>query len=197
MPNGQEIVSSIYGAWRILRFDPGALTHFNQTVEGFWRSFFAALLVAPAYLVSSLVRFFSLPAEDTAEVDPLAFLTLRLLGFALAWIAFPVAMIWLTRLLQFGQRYVVYIIVWNWSSVVAMAIMLPLVILLSLGVFPEGIAGGIMIFAFGCVLFYAYLVARVGLECGTGTAIAIVVFEVVLDHLVDLGVSRLFQSPLL
>ena len=195
MLSGQEIVSSIYGAWRILRFDPRALDHFDLTIEGFWRSFFAALLVAPAYAVSSLIRYTSVPAEETADIDPVAFIVVRLIGFALAWAAFPVAMIWVSRLLQLGHRYVTYIVVWNWSSVITMAIMLPLAMLLSLGFVPTGLASGVMIFAFGYVLFYAYLVARAGLACGTGTAIAIVVFEIALNHLMDLGAGKLFQLP--
>ena len=197
MPGGQEIVSSIYGAWRILRLDPHALDHFNLSVEGFWHSFFAVLLVAPGIVLLVLIGYDSLPVEKTAETSRAYAVVAHLTGFLLARAAFPVAMIWVSRLLKLEQRYTTYIIIWNWSMIIAMAIMLPLAILLSLGVLSPGLVGGIMIFAFGYVLFFAYLVARIGLACGAGTAVAIVVFDEALEHLVDLGVSTLLQAPAL
>ena len=42
MPLNQEVARSIFAAWRIARFDAGAMNYFNLTLEGFWRSFFAA-----------------------------------------------------------------------------------------------------------------------------------------------------------
>ena len=48
MPDRQEVLSALYGAYRLAWFDVSGMTFLNLTVEGFWRSFFAAVLVAPA-----------------------------------------------------------------------------------------------------------------------------------------------------
>ena len=40
------------------------MAHFNLTVEGFWRSFFAAVLVAPAYAILVGMQL-SAEAEDS------------------------------------------------------------------------------------------------------------------------------------
>ena len=51
-----EINSSIYGAWRLARRDPGGMNYMNLSVDGFWRSFIAIGLSAPAYILILLVQ---------------------------------------------------------------------------------------------------------------------------------------------
>jgi len=197
MPSSQEIVGSLYGAWRILRMDPAALGHFNQSIDGFWRSFFAIVLVLPIFAFVTYVGIDATPDEEAERVlarGPLV--VIHALALLLAWAAFPAAMIWLSRMLGLGHRYVTYIIVWNWSNVISAAIFLFVMLLLVTGLLPQGVGAGLGIFAFGYVLFYSYLVARAGLACPAGTAIGIVVFEVVLEHVIDLAVTSLLQSAL-
>lgn len=197
MPSSQEIVGSLYGAWRILRMDPGALGYFNQSIDGFWRSFFAIVLVVPIFAFVSYVGIDAVPEEEVeTALAPGTLVLIHAVALLVAWAAFPTAMIWLSRMLDLGHRYVTYIIVWNWSNVISAAIFLVVMLLMVTGLLPVGVASALGVFAFGYVLFYSYLVARAGLGCTTGTAIGIVVFEVVLEHVIDLGVSGLLQSAL-
>ena len=48
IPSPLEIAYGIYGAWRLARLDVTGMEVFDRTVAGFWKSFFAAVLVAPA-----------------------------------------------------------------------------------------------------------------------------------------------------
>lgn len=196
MPSRQEILGSLYGAWRILRMDPAALGYFNQTADGFWNSFFAIVLVTPAFALISYIGAESLPPDALGQPPSTGLLVFgHLLAFLGAWVAYPVAMIWLTRLLGLSHRYVLYIVVWNWSNVVGAAIFLLVTLLLWTGLIPSGLSDALQIFTFGYVLFYSYLVARAGLDCTLGTAIGVVVFEVVLEHIIDLAVGALLQVP--
>ena len=52
MPDRQEVASSLYGAWRLACLDESGMGYFNISVEGFWRSFFAAVLLAPVYMLA-------------------------------------------------------------------------------------------------------------------------------------------------
>lgn len=199
MPSGQEIVNSLYGAWRLLRADAGALQYFNQSIEGFWRSFFAMVLVAPMLLVVTLVHLGTetpTDAEAGVELGAGAQVFVRLIGFAVAWAAYPLVMIWVTRMLSLSHRYVVYIIAWNWSNVIGNGILLVVALVLASGIFSPGIAGALSIFAFGYILFYTYLVTKIGLACATGTAIGLVVFEVLLEPVIDLTVGSLLRALL-
>ena len=56
-----EVVYATYGAWRLARFDCQGLQYFDNTPEAFWRSFYAAVIVAPPFAV--------LTALQLAEVE--------------------------------------------------------------------------------------------------------------------------------
>jgi hypothetical protein len=197
MPGAQEIVNSLYGAWRLLRGDANAMTFFNHSIEGFWRSFFAVVLVAPMLLLIVLMNQAAMPAdEDAVAPTGAATVFVQLAGFALAWAAYPIAMVWISRMLQLGHRYVGYIIAWNWSNVVGATIMLLVRLIVATEILPTGIAGALSVFAFGYILFYAYMVTKIGLACATGTAIALVIFEVLLEPVIDLSVGGLLRALL-
>ena len=195
MPSRQEIWSSIYGAWRILRFDPNALQHFNLTIEGFWRSFFAFVLVAPIVLVATLLSYEQLPEEARSAFDPTTIAVTQLISHVLIWIAMPVAMIGICRLLNLTHRYVTFIIIWNWANFVAASIMLVPGLILTTGLLSPGFGQIVMVLVLGYVLFYNYLVAKYGLECTTGIAIGIVVFDLVISIFIEYAISSLFQLP--
>ena len=72
----QEIFEGLYGAWRLLLGDRGAIALFDNSVAGFWKSFFAAIFVVSILLVISIV------VAPTAVVVPI--LLLIIVGFYLA-----------------------------------------------------------------------------------------------------------------
>ena len=191
MPPGQEIVSSIYGAWRVALMDSNAFSHFNQTIEGFWRSFFAMVLVVPIFAFHTAIGYSSRPIEEIQVHDMADVVAIQVLAMLLAWIAFPVAMIWVSRLLRVEHRYVPYIIALNWATVIAIAIMLITTLLHSVEVIPRGLAGSFLVFAIGYVFFYQFLVARGGLQTGTGTAIGVVAFDFALGQLINTAFGAL------
>ena len=49
IPSTTEIAYAFYGAWRLAHLDASGLKYFDTSLDGFWKSFFAAVLVAPAY----------------------------------------------------------------------------------------------------------------------------------------------------
>ena len=75
MPDREEVLGALYGAYRLARIDPAGMTYFNLSFEGFWRSFFAAVLVAPAYAVAH---------NWTAVLQTAVFLAVVVLGPILA-----------------------------------------------------------------------------------------------------------------
>ena len=66
MPPKQEIVASLYGAWRLMRLDPTGMTYFNLSSDGFWRSFFAAVMIAPFYVALAYIKFAGEPEARAA-----------------------------------------------------------------------------------------------------------------------------------
>lgn len=196
MPSYTEIIRSIYGAWRIARMDPEALKYFNVSIEGFWRSFFAILIVAPFFLLSRSVAdsSFSPDAENILGKEGYDFLIFRIGVFIVGWISFPILMVPLARLLNLSSTYVPYIIAWNWSTVVASIFLLPASLIVGYGLMPDNLAGFIFMVIYVTILFYGYLVARSGLGCSAVTAIAIVLIDFLLSLLIGAGAEHLSYS---
>ena len=189
-----EITKSINGAWRIARMDQNALNYFNMSIEGFWRSFLAVLIVVPLYVVFLVLNLGQLSGMElhVGSATPTDFyVAIKLAAHILGWLAFPVVMIPISRLMDLSQSYVPYIIVWNWSNVLVMAVILPAVLL-----FPPSAQSGqsaklILMAAQITVLFYGYLVARAGLQCKILTAIGVVMLDLLLGLLFNLLAGRL------
>ena len=107
-----EIVSSLTGAVRLALGDTGAMSCFNRTIEGFWNSFFAAVLAAPGYLALALLSF-----EETPIANPLRVFLVESIAYVIGWVAFPLAMVYVARALGREKRYVNYIVAFNWAHV--------------------------------------------------------------------------------
>jgi len=189
-----EITKSINGAWRIARMDQNALNYFNISIEGFWRSFIAILIVAPFYLIFLVLNHDQLSTTELsteAATSKEFYVSMKLIAHILGWLVFPVVMIPISRLMDLSQRYIPYIIVWNWSNVLVMVVILPAVL-----IFPPSEHSGqsaklILMAAQITVLFYGYLVARAGLECKTLTAIGVVMLDLLFGLLFNLLAGRL------
>lgn len=197
MSLGAEIARSIRGAFRIAMLDADAPRWFNLSVEGFWRSFLAPVMLAPFYF--GLILYDAgagagagagAAAEGVDAADPDGLILLRVLSFTLGWVVYPLAMIPIARMLQLGGAYVPYIIMWNWSAVPQAALMVPA--LLAVEIMQPRAAGLLFMSAMLTVLFYGYLVARAGLRCAPATAAGVVVLDLVLSLLINAGVRVLF-----
>ena len=180
-----EIKSSIYGAWRVALADPTALRHFNLTIDGFWNSFVAIPIVLVLVLPQFVFDHAAVSREAGETISVEFFTTIKVATFLAAWIVFPLAMTAIARLLQLSDRYVQFVIVWNWGNVVGSAFMLPAAALHGFAFPTEGMAGTILLMFVLALLYYGVQVARAGLACGLGTAAGILVFEFVLHLLID------------
>ena len=189
-----EITQSLNGAWRIARMDQNALNYFNMSIEGFWRSFLAVLIVLPLYvvfLVLNLGQLSGMELPTGSATSKELYVAIKLAAHILGWLAFPVVMIPISRLMDLSQSYVPYIIVWNWSNVLVMAVILPAVLLFPPSAQSDQSAKLILMAAQITVLFYGYLVARVGLQCKILTAIGVVMLDLLLGLLFNLLAGRL------
>jgi hypothetical protein len=182
MPDRAEVLSALYGAYRLAWFDISGMTFFNLTVDGFWRSFFAAVLVAPAYAVLVGLR---IPAED---VNIALVLVTESIGYILAWCAFPIVALVLTRLLGLDRNYVALIVAHNWSAVLQMAAFVA-VILLG-GILPA--AGGTLLVAATtlAILVYQWFVIRTALRTSGGVALMLLLVDLVITSIISAGADR-------
>jgi hypothetical protein len=177
-----EIGRGLSGSVRLLRKDHHGLSQFDVSVAGFWRSFAAIALAAPALVVGvAQARI-----EEGAAGLPVGAPGLVLhesLPFALAWIAFPVAMIFFVRLMGLEQRYVPFVVAYNWTSVVAAGILALPSLFRVVGLATPALA---FVFAIGfgvIVAHYRWFMARAALGVSGGLAAVVVAYDFVVTGL--------------
>jgi hypothetical protein len=186
MPDRAEVLSALHGAYRLAWFDPAGMTHFNLTFDGFWRSFFAAILVAPAYAVLVGLQV----AGEAEPVDPGLLLLTESIGYVLAWAAFPLIAIVLTRLLGLGGNYVALIVALNWTAVLQTALFLAVVLIGPL--LPEGLGTLAITLTTGAILVYQWFVIRTALQTTSGVALMLLLVDLVITSLINMGANRVF-----
>jgi len=182
-----EIRYSIAGALRLARGDAGGLEHFDNSIERFWRSFWAAAICAPMYFVILFSVERPTPIKDWTYTVLSTGLT-----YIILWALWPLAMIYLSQWMDRAGHYFRYVQAINWAQVVGTALQL-LVVLLAQGAGNQGLAV-MLIFAWGAVLVYEWYVSRLALEVTNLQAVGVVAFNLVLTYVVSSGVAALGRS---
>ena len=176
----RETTYALFGAWRLAHFDLQGTVYFNRSREGALRSFWVAAILLPAYAVLVLLRL----ADQPVTVGWPALILIHGLGYVVAWTAFPVAMLWVARLLDRDEEYFGYLAMYNWTQVLAMVPVLAINALRAGGLMP---APALEIFGLAvdlAVLAYAWFIARAGLRIGPFGAIGVVALDILLSELV-------------
>ena len=174
------------GAVRLVRLDTQALAYFGDTAADFWRSFLAAAVVAPLFLLYLVIRFFE---SETGGSFP-AYLFAQMLAYAIAWLAFPLVMLYAAPVLQKEDRMVRYLVAYNWLSLIQNGVYLPVVMLGITGTFAQGLSNFLAMIALIWVLGMTLFVTRKALEVPFGMAAGIVVMDLLLGVLIEVLTSR-------
>ncbi len=190
MPSYRDIVYGIYGALRLARLDAGAMSYFERTPAGFWKSFFAAVIVAPGFAI--IIAYELSRIVPGIEAGALRVFLVQIVAYVLGWAAFPVLVHQICEATGRGEAYIGYIVAYNWSKVIQIAVFLPVIGLIALG--APGADGGWMLrlaVSF-LILFYQWFITRTALAV---TAMGAVGY-VVLDFVIDLTIRMITLSML-
>ncbi len=166
IPSSQEILYRIYGAWRLARFDAGGAQFFDDAPDAAIRSFFAAVLVAPAYTVLLLLR-----ADSGSDVEPLLQVLVYALTFSLDWTVFPVVTHRICQLIDRERAFFRYLSAKNWASMIAYHLLLVLTILAVGGVIPAALLPVAILGFRAYLLGYLWFITRHCLDVSAPAAI--------------------------
>src|SRR4029077_13406587 len=105
---------ALAGSLRLARGEPGGLSFFDRSLDGFWRSFRAAVICYPLYLVLLSMR---VSVAEWQRSGGWRIVIVETIGYVIAWGAFPLLMIdvplWIGRANRFFNCMVPY----NWCQV--------------------------------------------------------------------------------
>lgn len=185
MPPFAEIRHYVEGALRLAKGDTGGMEHFDFSTDGFFRSFWAILIVAPGYAI--------LVADQHARAGTeggFALVLAESVSYVLGWLALPVIAVFLTRFFGVAGRYVPLIVALNWSSLVQIAAFLAP---LALGVIlPGPLIPLLMMLVTGAVLFYQGFIIKTALGCPVPIAVTFLAADLIAVMLINGIVMALF-----
>lgn len=169
------------GMIRVARLRPDGISAFDATPQGFWRSFWAAAILAPLAATTMLFE----AADLGSEAEPTRFLLLQAIAYVVNWVAFPLLMLRIADLLQRGHNYFRYMVAYNWFRLLQAAVVYPISLLALSQMVPDDAVAFLSLVVISAMLLYDWFIAKSALEIDGGTAAAIVIIGFLLGILVN------------
>ena len=178
----REIIAALYGAIGIARLDENLFAVFDTSQRGFWRSFWAAALVAPGVAVLTLAGY---AVQGLAEAGVTWTVVAEVSAYVMSWVLWPLVMAHLAPGMGVQDRLFAYLVPYNWFRVLEIAVLVPVIGASMVGAVPP--AGGLFLSALvtAGILFYEGWIARKTLGVGVMTAVLLVAVDFLLHITID------------
>jgi branched-subunit amino acid transport protein AzlD len=184
-----EVRLALVGALRLAKGDRGGLSCFDRSLDGFWRSFRAAVIAYPLYLMLLMMR---VTIAEWERSGGFYIIGVETIAYVVAWVAFPLAMLTVTRWINRSHRFFDFMVPYNWSQLPQSA----LFVLVGLQAESQAVSAQpaqvIEIAAAIAVLAYEWFVARVALETTAAAAALVVLVDLVLGVFISHVASSLY-----
>jgi hypothetical protein len=177
-----EVQLAVGGALRLARGDPRGLDFFDTSIDGFWRSFRAALICYPFFL---MLLGFRVSTAHWEEAGVARIIALETIGYVISWVAFPLLVLPLTRWLGREDRFLAFMVAYNWSQLPQTALFVILGADAASGLLPAGVTQIADFAAAVAVLLYEWYIARVALAVSASQAVSVVLLDLVLGSVLS------------
>lgn len=189
VPGPSEIIRAVYGCWCLALGRPGAIDLFDRSETGFFRSFFAAVLVLPAFVLSDIVHG-SAAWLDGGLLDWVSYA----LRYAVYWLVFPMAACIIAEKIGVLDRILDLLVPYNWVTL-PFGYLFCALTLIGSGEGPVAdLAGNLSVFAWLGLLFLMFRWARALLGVSTLMAIGFVLADELFSTLAYLLLESIAAS---
>lgn len=155
-PSRTEIATALQATYRIALRDRAAPWMLDDSVTGFVKSFFAAVLLAPLYALVVVIRSY----PDQAPDDTLGVLLVEGAAYFTGWLLWPVIAFEIARFFSVRAAWRRYVVAYNWSHVWIMLLQLPVLALSQSGMIESQAGSFATIITLLLVVAYRFLLAR-------------------------------------
>jgi hypothetical protein len=184
-----EVGLALRGALRLARGDRGGLSCFDRSLDGFWRSFRGAIIAYPLYLVLLSMR---VTVTEWERSGGLWITLVETIAYVIAWAAFPLIMLTVTRWIDRTNRFFDFMVPYNWSQVPQSALFVLVGLETESGVLGAQAAAAVEAIAVIAVLLYEWYIARVALDTTAYAAAFIVFVDLILGALINHVAATLY-----
>jgi len=184
-----ELRFALIGLFRLARGDRGGLDCFDRTLDGFWRSFRAAIVCYPLYLMLLTMR---VADADWQRSGGIRIVTVETIAYVISWTAFPLVMLNVARWIGRAERFFDFMVPYNWYQL-PQSMLFVLVGLISAGGPPDsGVAQLAAVAGAAAVLGYEWYLARVAFDTTRSAAALVVLVDLVLGAVIDWSAGSLY-----
>jgi hypothetical protein len=170
------ITAGLAGAFLLGRGRPHGLILMEDTPEGAWRSFAAALVCLPAFLA---IRFFAWASLGVPDGGVTRALTAETTGYVIAWAAFGLVSLGLANAWGRVAQWPRFIAAWNWTNVVQYLVLLALTLPGVVGA-PDGLVQVLTLVGLAYAIWLEWFVTRHALGVDGMRSAAMVGLDLVL-----------------
>ncbi|NWG44936.1 MAG: hypothetical protein HXY25_00095 [Alphaproteobacteria bacterium] len=190
-----QVMRGLGAALALLRREPEAIKRFDNSVGGFWSSFWALPIAIPFFapIHSGQLRLAEEILREAGEAlptgDPLGFWPAVVMAL-IQWTTMPIVMILVVRMLRLTRRYALYVIAYNWGSLLWTILVSGVMALYTLGIVPLGYFQIVFLMLGLGQVYYQWYIARQALGVSIFNAIAITVLYGSLSIIVGLTLAQ-------
>jgi hypothetical protein len=172
MLSSDETYASLAGAWRLMLGKADGLRLLDLSADGFWNSFFAIVVAAPALTVGWVGV-----ANEIGDPDAFAGRFSMLLRLATvdigAWVLPLVGLALVAPRVGVGGRFVHYVVASNWASAIIAWMMLPSALIRLFLSSTNEFSGlvSLLLFALSMVLTWRMTNVVIGKGAAVGSAV--------------------------
>ena len=167
-----DVTKALFGIWLIVKNRAGADKFFDISVEGFWRSFVAAILVLPANIIITALGILTAGEVSYSVIDGLR----DLLIYIINWLFYPLIVISACGYLNAHDKALKYIIPYNWASIPA-GYFFAFATLVGRSLEGSSFGAGLLFVAYVVTIFLFFEIARRQLEISRLAAVGVVAFD--------------------
>lgn len=172
MLSSDETYASLNGAWRLMLGKADGLRQLDLSADGFWNSFFAIVVAAPALIVGwvGLANEIGDPNAFAGRFSMLIRLATVDIG---VWVLPLVGLALVAPRAGIGGRFVHYVVASNWASAIIAWLMLPaaLIRLFLPSTNEFAVLASLLLFALSMILTWRMTNVAIGRGAAVGTAV--------------------------
>lgn len=184
-----ELRSALTGTLRFACGDRSALRYFDRSLDGFWRSFRAAFLAYPLYLLLLTMRTSFAQWQSTGGWTIIGIETI---AYVITWTAFPLIMLRFTRWLGREEHFFDFMVPYNWCQLPQSFLAVVIGIEAGSGLFSVAAIRLVDFVGAIAILVYEWFVARVALQTTRGMAALVVAIDLLLAVVVARAAAGLY-----
>ncbi len=182
-----EVQMAVVGTLRLAVGDRRGLGFFDASIDGFWRSFRAGAICYPLYL---LLLVFRVAAAQWDKSGFASIVIVETIAYVISWVAFPLLILPVARQFRRDDRFLAFMVAYNWSQIPQTVLVLLVVLDGATGLLSQSEASFAGLLAVIATLVYEWYIARVALAV-TGTQATLVV---IIDLLLSTALGHVAEG---